>query len=206
MKSNNMASTNFPKLFSILVNLRELSVNDAQDIANLMSYNISKYLYDIANPYTIEHALNFIKSAHSDFKSLRAIHFAIEYKEEDKSEGSNYPVFVGAISLKNIDLVNKEANLGYWIGEQYWGKGIATECVRLIIYYAFSAAELELKEISAYVYPENKASIRVLEKNGMKKEGECSEYHKMSGVYRNSIKYVIVRESDKRKSISPRQT
>ena len=200
-----MASTNFPKLFGILVNLRELSVNDAQDIVNLMSYNISKYLYDIANPYTIEHALNFIKSAHSDFKSLRAIHFAIEYKEEDKSEGSNYPVFVGAISLKNIDLVNKEANLGYWIGEQYWGRGIASECVRLIIYYAFSAAELELEEISSYVYPENKASIRVLEKNGMKKEGEGSEYHKMSGMYRNSLKYVIVRESDKRKSTGPRQ-
>ena len=200
-----MVSNTFPKLFGVIVNLRELSVNDAQGISHLMNHNISKYLYDVPDPYSVQDALNFIKTAYSDFKKSRSIHFAIEYKEEDKSEGSNYPVFVGAISLKNIDLVNKEANLGYWIGEQYWGRGIASECVTLIIYYAFSAAELELGEISAYVYPENKASIRVLEKNGMKKEGEGSEYHKISDMYRNSLKYVIVRESDKRKSTGPRQ-
>ncbi|HEY9386599.1 MAG TPA: GNAT family N-acetyltransferase [Nitrososphaeraceae archaeon] len=190
-----MASTNFPKLFGVLVNLREVSINDAQHITNLMNYNISKYLYDVPNPYSVEDALNFIKSAHSDFNSLRALHFAIEYKE-DKSELSNNPLLVGAISLKNIDLVNKKANLGYWIGEQYWGRGIATECVGLIIDYAFSD-ELELEEVSAYVFPENKASIRVLEKNEMKKKGEVNEYYTMSGRYRNSLKYTRVRESDK---------
>ena len=67
-------------------------------------------------------------------------------------------MFGGAIGLKNIDLINKKANLGYWIGEQYWGRGITTECVGLTIDYAFSP-ELGLKEISAYVFPENKASI-----------------------------------------------
>jgi [ribosomal protein S5]-alanine N-acetyltransferase len=202
MNSKNMASTNFPKLFGVLVNLREVSINDTHDITHLMNYNISKYLYDVPNPYSVEDALNFIKSAHSDFNSLRALHFAIEYKE-DKSERSNNPLFVGAISLKNIDLVNKKANLGYWIGEQYWCRGIATECVGLVIDYAFSA-ELGLEEISAYVFPENKASIRVLEKNGMQKKGEVNEYHKMSGRYRNSLKYVMVRESDKeRKKIGP---
>jgi [ribosomal protein S5]-alanine N-acetyltransferase len=202
MNSKNMASTNFPKLFGVLVNLREVSINDAQDITNLMNHDISKYLYDVPNPYSVQDALNFIKSAHSDFNSLRALHFAIEYKE-DKSERSNNPLFVGAISLKNIDLVNKKANLGYWIGEQYWCRGIATECVGLVIDYAFSA-ELGLEEISAYVFPENKASIRVLEKNGMQKKGEVNEYHKMSGRYRNSLKYVMVRESDKeRKKIGP---
>lgn len=99
-------------------------------------------------------------------------------------------MLVGAISLKNMDLVNKKASLGYWIGEQYWGRGIATECVSMIIDYAFSA-ELGLKELSAYVFPGNKASIRVLEKNGMKKVGEVNEYHKMSRRYLNSLKYMI---------------
>jgi RimJ/RimL family protein N-acetyltransferase len=47
--------------------------------------------------------------------TLRALHFAIEYK--GKSEPSNNLVIIGAISLKNIDLVNKKASLGYWIGE-----------------------------------------------------------------------------------------
>ncbi len=195
-----MTSRDFPKLFGIAVNLREFSLNDAEDIAHLMSYNVSKYLYEVPNPYTIEDAINFIKSAHSDFNSLTALHFAIEYK--GKSESSNNLVCVGAISLKNIDLVNKKANLGYWIGEQYWHRGIVSECIRLIIDYAFST-ELELKELSAYVFPENKASIRVLEKNGMKKKGEVNEYHQMCRGYRNSLKYVI-QESDRERLIKAR--
>jgi RimJ/RimL family protein N-acetyltransferase len=161
-----MAIVNFPKLFGILVNLRELSIIVAQDIVHLTSYNISRYLYDIPNPYTLEHALNFIKSS---------LNFAIEYKDMKKSVLCSSLLLVGTISLKNINLVDKKANLGYWIGEQYWGRGIATECITLVICYAFS--ELELEEVSAYVFPENKASIRVLEKNDMKKKGEVNEYH-----------------------------
>jgi hypothetical protein len=65
--AENMISNTFPKLFGVIVNLRELSVNDAQDISHLMNHNISKYLYDIPNPYPVEDALNFIKIAHSDF-------------------------------------------------------------------------------------------------------------------------------------------
>src|SRR5919198_2019057 len=182
----------FPKLHGVLVNLRELSVNDAQDIAHIMNYNISKYLYEVPDPYSVEDALNFINTAHNDFKSLSALHFAIEYKGMPEHR-NNYPVLVGSIGLKNIDLINKKANLGYWIGEEYWGRGIATECVGLIIDYAFYSG-LGLKQISAYVFPENKASIRVLEKNGMKNKGEVNEYHKISKRYRNSLKYAIVRD------------
>jgi RimJ/RimL family protein N-acetyltransferase len=113
-----MVSNAFPKLYGVLINLRELSVNDAQNIAHLMNYNISKYLYEVPDPYSVEDALNFIKSADSDFKSRRALHFAIEYKGKSESTSNNL-VLVGAIGLNNIDLVNKKANLGYWIGEQY---------------------------------------------------------------------------------------
>jgi [ribosomal protein S5]-alanine N-acetyltransferase len=191
-----MTFTDFPHLLGLRVNLRRLSVNDAELIAHLMSYNISKCLYEVPNPYTIEDALNFIKSSESDFNLLRAVHFATEYKENEFEPRNNSQLLVGVISLKNIDLVGKKANLGYWVGEDCWGKGIATECVRLIIDYGFS--ELELEEISAYVFPENEASIRVLEKNGMNKKEEFNEYHPMSGKYRNSLKYVI-RGSDTRK-------
>jgi [ribosomal protein S5]-alanine N-acetyltransferase len=194
-----MVLNTFPKLPGVLVNLRELTVNDAQNITHLMNYNISKYLYDVPDPYSVQDALNFIRTAHSDFKSLKSLHFAIEYKSESEPRNNNNLVLVGAVGLKNIDLVNRKANLGYWIGEQYWGRGIATECIRLIIDYAFSP-ELGLKQISAYVFPENKGSIHVLEKNGMKNKGEVKEYHKISKRYRNSPKYVIVLESRNREN------
>ena len=182
----------FPTLIGVLVNLRELSVNDAQAISQLMNYNISKYLYEVPDPYFIQDALNFVKKAPNDFESLNSVHFAIEYK--DKSELMNhYPVLVGSIGLKNIDLFNKKADLGYWIGEKYWGRGIATECVRLVIDYAFSSSDLGIRELIAYVFPENKASIRVLEKNGMKNKGEVNEYHEISKRHRNSLQYKIMK-------------
>ena len=184
----------FPKLFGTLVNLREILINDAQDITHLlMNYNVSKHLWEIPNPYSIDDALEFIKCANSDFNTLKALHFAIESKIIPRSR--NNLKFVGTISVKNIDLVNKKADLGYWIGEQYWGRGIGTECLKLIIDYAFSA-ELGLKQLCAYVFPENKASIRVLEKNGMNKVGVVNEYHKLSGRDRTSFIYVTIRHSD----------
>ena len=184
----------FPKLFGTLVNLREILINDAQDITHfLMNYNVSKHLWEIPNPYSIDDALEFIKCANSDFNTLKALHFAIESKIMPRSR--NNLKFVGTISIKNIDLVNKKADLGYWIGEQYWGRGIATECLKLIIDYAFSA-ELGLKQLCAYVFPENKASIRVLEKNGMNKIREVNEYHKLSGRDRTSFIYGTIRHSD----------
>lgn len=184
----------FPKLFGTLVNLREILINDAQDITHLlMNYNVSKHLWEIPNPYSIDDALEFIKCANSDFNTLKALHFAIESKIIPRSR--NNLKFVGTISIKKIDLVNKKADLGYWIGEQYWGRGIATECLKLIIDYAFSA-ELGLKQLCAYVFPENKASIRVLEKNGMNKIGEVNEYHKLSGRDRTSFIYGTIRHSD----------
>lgn len=106
------------------------------------------------------------------------------------------------IETKHKDL-DKKANVGYWIGEQYWSRGIATECVGLIIDYAFSS-EFGLKEIIAYVFPENKDSIHVLKKNGMKNtKGEVNEYHEISKRYRNPLKYAIVREIDGTESMDP---
>ena len=50
-----------------------------------MSYNVSKYLWEVPNPYSVEDALDFIRSAHIDFNSLKALHFAIEYKTKLKN-------------------------------------------------------------------------------------------------------------------------
>lgn len=73
--------------------------------------------------------------------------------------------------------------MGYWIGESFWGSGIASESVGLVINYAFSV--LRLEEVHAYVYSQNKPSIRVLEKNSMTRVGEVNEYSKKRARYQN---------------------
>ncbi|MGB5228245.1 MAG: GNAT family protein, partial [Eudoraea sp.] len=63
----------------------------------------------------------------------------------------------------------KSAEIGYWIGEPYWGKGIATKAIKLITKYGFE--DLKLVRIYAGVFEFNMVSMKVLENNGYKKEG-----------------------------------
>jgi RimJ/RimL family protein N-acetyltransferase len=179
----------FPEINGTLVKLRKLSIDDAKDISQLVTRNVSKTLWKVPYPYTLEDAQNFIESSHKDFTLLKSLNFAIEYKKN-----ANYPIgLVGIISIKDLDIGNKRCNLGYWIGERYWGKGIGTEAVALVINYAFCV--LGLNEIWAYVYSENKSSIRVLEKNGMVRKGNVIEYNQTLGNHKSTIKYQLHRKS-----------
>ena len=176
--------TKFPIIDGQIVKLRELLIGDANDISSLMTYNISKSLWEVPYPYTLDNALNFIDSSYKEFRSFKTVNFAILYKKNPEPNG-----LVGIIGLKNINIDDRKANLGYWIGESFWGNGIASESVKLVINYAFSV--LRLEEVYAYVYSQNKPSMRVLEKNGMTKAGEVNEYSKKLDTYQNTIKFLI---------------
>ena len=186
----------FPEINGLLVKLRKLSIEDAKDISQLVTYNVSKSLWKVPFPYTIQDALNFIDSSHRDFISLRGLNFAIEYKNNTNDSIG----LVGIIGLKDLDTAKKKGNLGYWIGERYWGKGIGTESVALVINFAFSVIGLE--EVWAYVYSDNKASLRVLEKNGMTNKGDMMEYNQMIGNHKSTIKYLKQRRHSRDESES----
>lgn len=66
--------------------------------------------------------------------------------------------------------------------------GFGTEAVCIVVGYALV---IGLNKICAFVYPDNKGSIRVLEKNGFKIAGQVNELHRISGSYRNSLIYII---------------
>jgi len=78
--------------------------------------------------------------------------------------------FCGVIGLiLQGDVYRKSAEMGYWVGEPFWGRGIATEAVKKILAYGFE--KLHLERIFASTFEYNGASMRVLEKNGFVKEG-----------------------------------
>ena len=77
---------------------------------------------------------------------------------------------VGGIGLiLNGDVYIKSAEIGYWLGESFWGKGVTTEAVRQMTEYVFYY--FDLVRLYAEVFESNKASMRVLEKNGYYLEG-----------------------------------
>ena len=86
---------------------------------------------------------------------------------------------VGLIGLHKIDQYNGNAELGYFLSPEHWGKGYATEAVSLAADYAFSW--LHLRKLYARVFETNLASIRVLEKNGFRLAGRMRRHQYVPG-------------------------
>lgn len=114
------------------------------------------------HPYTEDDARDFIEIAgKQDSTTL----FAIATPEEA----------IGGIGISlGSDVHRLTAELGYWLGEPYWGKGIMTETVRKFTNYVFE--HFNLVRVYAEPYAYNAASARVLEKAGFEFEGRlrCS--------------------------------
>ena len=79
-------------------------------------------------------------------------------------------VFVGSVGVApQTGWREHVADIGYWLGEEFWGKGLATQALTYMTEQAFE--QLHFRKLSAPVLGENKASIRVLEKCGYELEG-----------------------------------
>jgi RimJ/RimL family protein N-acetyltransferase len=77
---------------------------------------------------------------------------------------------LGGIGLdRQGDVYRHSAELGYWLGRQHWGRGVATAAVEAICRYGFET--VGLRRIYACVFEPNSASTRVLEKAGFRLEG-----------------------------------
>lgn len=130
-------------------------------------------------PFTIEDAVTLINSINSKIsKTIKAIDFKGE--------------LIGVVSLHiKEDIFRFNGEIGYWIGEKYWGRGVGTKVVELMSIYGFE--ELGLNRIYAQVFEDNLASMIVLEKNGYKKEGTLRQAIFKNGQFLNNIIYAKLR-------------
>ncbi len=120
--------------------------------------NVSQFLRDrFPYPYTVDDAVewtNFIT------QQTPVINFAIEV--DGKA--------VGGIGFEQrADIFRKTFEVGYWLGEDYHGRGIMPQAVKLMVDYAFLT--FDIIRIQAGVFSNNPRSMRVLEKCGFVKEG-----------------------------------
>ena len=141
------------------VRLRPLRYADRERLAKLA--NNKKIWLNVRDmfphPYTIADAEKFIDSVKQQDPQVT---FAIEYDFK----------FAGAVGLVlQKDVYRYSAEIGYWIGEPFWGKGIATHAVKLLCKYAHD--ELKMVKLFAGVFGGNEASKQVLLKNGFQLEG-----------------------------------
>lgn len=90
----------------------------------------------------------------------------------------------------NLDPDHDRAELGYWIGLPYWGRGIASEAAREVVRYGFES--LGLHRIYANCFVGNEASTKILKKLGMKYEGCFRRHYKKWGEYRDGENYGLL--------------
>ena len=134
----------------------EADIDRLVELAN--NKHVSKYLIDtFPYPYTQKDAIWWIQTGHNLNGSTN---FVIE----------NDGIFVGGIGVTpSQGWKSHSAEIGYWIGEAYWNKGIGTDALFQMTDYAFH--KLNLKKLFAPVIEGNSASMRILEKCGYILEG-----------------------------------
>jgi len=169
------------------ITLRFIADEDHADLVRLANNKkIWQNLRDIfPHPYGDEDGRFFMKLVRQDKKNLRSV---IDV------DGT----FAGMIGAFPQDDVNKyNAELGYWLGEPYWGKGIITEAIRLKCDQVFGTTDTN--RIFAAVFSYNIASSKVLEKNGFKKEGIGRAAIYKDGAFHDEHRYSLLRNEHKLK-------
>jgi RimJ/RimL family protein N-acetyltransferase len=155
-----------------------------QDIPSLVRHannrRVWRNLKDrFPHPYTESDGERWIRQATS---AIPETHFAIATDSG----------VIGGIGLDlQGDVFRRSGEIGIWLGEAYWGRGIATEAVRAMTEYAF--ANFDLCRIFAGVFEWNPASMRVLEKAGYAFEGRQRRSVTKDGQTIDQMLYAIVR-------------
>jgi len=97
---------------------------------------------------------------------------------------------IGYTLLSDVD--RRSAEIGYWLGEKFWGRGIATEALIAVTDHAF--ANHDLCRVFAHVFDWNPASARVLEKAGYAFEGRMRKSVTKEGQTIDQLMYAMIRE------------
>lgn len=161
--------------------LRTIDENDIEDI---YEYSKEKNVGPNAGWKPHENLEETINIAKQIFINQEGV-FGIVTKENNKMIGS-----IGIINDPKREN-DKSRMLGYAISEKYWKKGIMTEAVQKVIEYGF--VDLKLDLISAYCYPFNMRSKRILEKNNFQYEGKLKQAEKIfdGNIYDNEC-YILI--------------
>ncbi|MCL1853612.1 MAG: GNAT family N-acetyltransferase [Peptococcaceae bacterium] len=153
---------NFPTLQSQRFLLRRPKMEDAKQLYAL-AHNEKISRYTFWQPHrSVGESLAVIEKFRREYENHKTITWFAESKTAHE--------FVGLIEVRNISLQNKSIELGFWLGEEFWGHEYMVEILRSVI--TFCCVSLNLVRVEGSHVAENEASGRVLTKAGMVCEGK----------------------------------
>jgi [ribosomal protein S5]-alanine N-acetyltransferase len=150
----NRTFTPFPILKTVRLTLRQLAINDEQDIFTLRSDSeINKYL-DRQISRTIDDARNFINKVNENIKLNDSLYWAITLNDKNR--------LFGTICLFGFSIEHDNCEIGYELLPNFQGQGIMKEAAEKVIDYAFNT--IKVQKIEAFLHRDNQSSIKLLEK------------------------------------------
>ncbi len=175
----------YPTLYSERLMLRPFHLDDAPDIQRLAGdKEIALKTENIPHPYEKSHAEEWIRTHQEKFDKQEEISWAIAHREQSH--------LIGTIGIINIHSEYELAEIGYWIGKPFWGRGYCSEAGHAVLEYAFTS--LELIRVCAAHFKSNHASGRVMQKLGMSYEGCLRSHVKRMGFYHDLVFYGILKD------------
>jgi RimJ/RimL family protein N-acetyltransferase len=174
-----------PTLRTARLVLGGFAPEDAADLQRLAGdRHIADTTLAIPHPYEMDHALAWIGNQRRESARGRAENFAIRL-------APGTPI-IGSAGIRDIDGEHLQAELGFWIGREWWGHGYAREAASAVIRFGFEA--LGLNRISAHHMVRNPAAGRVLQHIGMQREGVLRQRVRKWGIYEDVVLYAILRD------------
>ena len=162
--------------------LRPFEMNDAADVQRLAGDRaVADTTLNIPHPYEDGAAEQWIGTHQPKFEAGELANFAITLRRDGELAGA-----IGLVINRRFD----RAELGYWIGRPFWGRGLCTEAGRAVLEYGFT--ELDLNRIHASHLSRNPASGRVMEKLGMRREGILRQHAKKWDRYEDLAVYGLL--------------
>ncbi|GKX31079.1 50S ribosomal protein L7 serine acetyltransferase [Vallitalea longa] len=175
----------FKHIIDDKLELKLLNVKDAEELHSLIEDNreyLLKWLPWVYINKSIEDTKDFVLSSMKQYGENKGYSAAICY--DDK--------IVGVIGLQCLNLQHKHVSIGYWLAEDYQGKGIMTKCCTALINDAFNNYELERVEIRCA--EKNYKSRAIPERLGFIKEGIIRNIECLNEKYVSHVVYGMLRE------------
>ena len=175
----------FPLLESERLHFRKLTNEDAPQIIVLRGNPETMKFIPRPLTTTLEEAMAHINIIEEKIVNNEGINWAITVKGN--------PKFIGLIGHYRISAENHRCEMGYMILPQHQGKGYVSEAIDAVLEYGFN--DLQMHSIEAVIDPENKASERVLQKNGFVKEAHILENELHDGKFWDTVIYSILKRN-----------
>ena len=155
----------FPTIYTPRLILREITLMDEAAVFAIFSDAAVTRYYDVKTMKSVTEAKKLIKWWNKRIATQQALRWGVALTEDGP--------LIGTCGFSELNLDKRLGEIGCDLAQSYWGRGFMTEALREVLRFGFE--QLNLNRIETWIMVENAASIRVIEKIGMRREGTLRE-------------------------------